>query len=748
MTCVVIFYSVKELKGQGEKKRCETRPSSKHNVSNSNKSQRNVGAQIKHKLKKQSASFSPNTSTVKLHTEDTFLCSTPKNSRCEQKTQSRNRREIGPERITPIRSWLANDDAGRWRKRADVKEDRTMENVKYGSCNSVREKSTRAALVNEQQTKQHRNKDEAIRGCLAVAKVESGFHLREKEMSQIITKEGRKEQMKSPEKRGKTESLYKCRRNEEEEQRKGETLKDDNKEKMKRLRRYHQQLQQFLPSSASSSVHLQSSSTCPSFSSSIPSLLHSSCWSNLSQTDHNLKGFSNVYTDRVEVYSRRQIPSVSAQACLQNESSSYCMKNDVDAYGSYGGVRKGRKVGKRESERKRLETGEEHTRREPKQCSQVAEEESANGMAGALPTNTSSQLFCSWDPEDRGDLSVEELDASDAPDNGVWSIGQVEAADYYSLRTAHSSNESNSHFGQTPFELQHQRAPAERPLSPGNENAIAVGMSDNLENTCHKSNKQDCNILVLPFQNIQEAASSNGASRKTFSCVQSVPTTMTESFNKWLERPVPTKSGTRQDFKAKIPILPQGESYLESLSCTMDPLSLSLLHVDQQLATASFLQGHISNGENTKRETGEESLSSVEMERSTVEDEDAKFHLSLLEILHPMAPATSDTPRFALMSLCDQENSQKNKQTCHQTPLISLPIHNRSFPVCKPPDHEHNKHKTQQLANVPGHLNIVHSNQSTISKFSPKPSDQENNSNLQIKPAIHLLTMNSLNNAK
>lgn len=749
--CFFFFNSVKELRGEGEKKRCEKRPASKHNVSNSNKSQSDVGALMKRKLKKQQASFSPNTSAVRLHTEDTFLCSTPKNSRHGLKTQSRNRGGMGFEQITPIKSWLANADAGRWSKRADEKEGRRMENVKYGSCN--REKSTRAALVNEQQTKQHRNNYETMEGCSAAAKVESGFQLREKEIvQQIVTKGGIKEQIESTGTRGETEGLYRCRSNEEEEQRKRETLKDDNKERMKHLRRYHQHLQQFLPSSASSSVHLQSSSTCPSFSSSIhdslPSLLHSSCPSNRSQMDHNLKGFSNMNTARVEVdCTRRQIPLLSARAFSQNESSNCFMKNEVDAHGA---VREDQKVGKCESERKRLETGEEDTRREPQWCSWVTEEESANRTTRALPTDVSSRLFCSRDSEDRGDLSVEELDAADAPDNRVWSTGQVETSDYHSLQTAHSSKENNCHFGQTRFESQRQRAPAERPLSPVNEHSVSV---DNLKDSCHKSNTQDCNILVLPFQNIPEAVLPNSAGRRRpFSCVQPVPATMalTESRNKQPEHPVPPKSGSHQDFRTKMPILPQDESYLESLSHTMDPLSLSLLHMDQQPVKASFLQRHTGNGEDTTRGTGEESFSGVEMERDAVEDEDAKFHPSLLEILHPMAPATSDAPGFALMSLCDQENRQKNEKTCHQTPYLSLPIHDSSFALCKPPHHEHKK---QHLANVPDHLNIVHSNQSSISKVSPKPNRTAEPSdqvicNLQIKPTIHLVTMDSLNNAK
>ncbi|KAF7669893.1 hypothetical protein LDENG_00100640 [Lucifuga dentata] len=48
---------------------------------------------------------------------------------------------------------------------------------------------------------------------------------------------------------------------------------------------------------------------------------------------------------------------------------------------------------------------------------------------------------------------------------------------------------------------------------------------------------------------------------------------------------------SQPEVKAKMPVLPPQETSEESLNCTMDPLSISLLQVDQQAATASFLQG-------------------------------------------------------------------------------------------------------------------------------------------------------------
>lgn len=761
----MLFYSVKELRGQGElrqKNRCEAGPSSKHDMSNNNKSQSNVDVQKKTKFKTQSVAFGPNKPAIRLHTEGTILCSTPKNSRCGQKTQSKNRRGIGPERVTSIRGWLSDGDGHR-SKRADEKAGRRMDTVRSRSFNSqcIQETSTRSPLVYEQQTKGQQNKEKDTEGYLAFAKVPSGCQLREKETHLLNAKDRRKEQTKWIQSRGQTETLY--RRTEEEMQRKRDLLKDDHKEKMRHLRQYHQQLQQFSPSQASSSVHLLSS--CPSFSSStqgsLSSLLHSPYPSHFTQMAHNLKGFSDIYTDRVEVdFPRRQSPLLSGEAFVQNETSSkYCMNNDVD--GSYGGV------GKCESERKRLVEAKS-VRRKNKQCAWAAEKEleSANEMTSVLLTNIEAQL----DSDNRTDLSVEGLDASDAPDNGVWSAGQTEAADHYSLESAHSSNDRDS-FTHPSFELQHQQALAERPLSP-------ALISDYL-----KEVSQDRNILILPFQNLSEAVLPNCASKIPFSHVHAttspVTTTMTltESFNKPSECPVHTKSGNHSDFKVKMSVLSQDETSLESFSHTMDPLSISLLHVDQQPATASFIQAHTSNtslckcksenGEDIKGRAGKESILGVEIEREIVEGEDAECNQPLLErakISHSK-PNTSDTFGFTLLSLHDGENNHKNQptldykasasQTCHQTPLMSLPVQHventNSFTVSKRPEHAHEEHKmprsitTQQLENVSGHLNIVPSNQSSK---TTEPSGQESNSNQQIRPAIHLFTMDNLDHAK
>lgn len=741
----VLFYSVKELRGQGElkqKKRCKAGPSSKH-LSNNYKCQSDAGVQKTAKFKTQSVA------AVRLHTEGTFLCSTPKDSRSEQKTQSKNRRGTGPEHVTSIRGWLSNGDNGHWSKRADEKEGRRMENVRSRSYSQrVREKSTRAPSVNEQQTKGQQNKENAVASYLASAK--SGVQLREKETHLLNTKDRREEQTKRIESRGQTENL--CRSVEEETQRQRDLLQDDHQEKMKRLRQYHQQLQQFSPSQASSSAHLHSS--CPSFSSStggsLSSLLHSPYLSPFAQTDHNVKGFSDTYTDRVGVdFTRRLNPLLSDEAFVQNETySKYCTNNDVD-----GGVREDRSMGKSESERKGLVEAKS-VRRKNKRCAWTAEEEmeSANRTTTVPTTNIEAQL----ESDDRTDLGVEGLDASHAPDNGAWSAGQTEAADYYSLESTHRSNDSC--FSHPFFESQHQQALAERPLSP-------ALISDN------KSNKQDCNILILPFQSLSEAVPPNCASKVPFSHVQAttspVTTTMTltESFNKPSECPVHTRSSNHPGFKAKMSVLSQDETPLEPFSYTTDPLSISLLHVDQQPATASFSQGHTSNtslckckSENGEGGAGKESFLGVEI----VDDEDAENTQSFLvraKLSHSTAPSTFDTSGYALLSLHDGENDQKNQpaldykasasQTCHQTPLMSLPIQHKntnSFTVSKRPEHAHEEHKTshfvttQQLEHV-----SVHSNQSFK---TTEPSGQESNSNQLIRPPVHLFTMDNLNHAK
>ncbi|XP_076587293.1 uncharacterized protein LOC143321062 [Chaetodon auriga] len=152
-------------------------------------------------------------------------------------------------------------------------------------------------------------------------------------------------------------------------------------------------------------------------------------------------------------------------------------------------------------------------------------------------------------------------------------------------------------------------------------------------------------------------------------------------------------------------VLSQGEASTDSLSYTMDPLSISLLQVDQEVATASFLQGEKNStsprllenerGEDKRKEVEKECLTCAEVAGEVVEDEDVEFHLSLVELPHAMTrcPPTSDTmtatdhsqrgkdeclatykhcgkgmvkppvPEVMLVSLQDQENNQKPQTT-------------------------------------------------------------------------------------
>ncbi|KAK9523385.1 hypothetical protein VZT92_019780 [Zoarces viviparus] len=159
-----------------------------------------------------------------------------------------------------------------------------------------------------------------------------------------------------------------------------------------------------------------------------------------------------------------------------------------------------------------------------------------------------------------------------------------------------------------------------------------------------------------------------------------------------------------QEVKAKRSVLPQ-EVTADSLSYTIDPVSISVLQVDQQTATASFLQEEqkntslcpleIERGEDDRREVEKERLTYEEMARKILVDEDVEFRLSFLELpkAKTVCPLISDTmtatshteqikcmccatcdhcgigmmkppiPEVMLVSLQDQENNQKPQTT-------------------------------------------------------------------------------------
>ncbi|KAM7391949.1 hypothetical protein PAMP_022595 [Pampus punctatissimus] len=657
---------VKELRGQGGLRggrRGKTIPSPKRNLSNSNSSSggssvgtREKSPHKKPKLGKQRQAPGPTSPAI-------ILCSTPKNSRWGDKTSARARNVVGLEQITPVRGSLVIGD--KRRERAGERKDRRRANEEgYGRTDFY----SVAGLVLEQPTDEQRHPWEVPRervaqeGHLSFAQRESGFYHRGKEKQPITLKVGREEE------RGWRELRRHVQNNrdvhvEVERTKEKDSYKVEERDKEMHLRQYHQQLQQFLPSSASSS-HVFSPPTClsssnqPSLSSfvspsSSSSLGQSSHLSISGQMHHGLEEVLHKYRARVDIRAdcnRGPFLCGGGETRLLTEiSPSYNRNNDEDGHVDSRGVgedwreswegmeaRFGEDRGKSEKKRSLEAAGKGglRVRKEDKRPAGMergemrwawvatTETEQADRMAGAMATDVKEVVSYNCDSEETREVGQEGMDAS------VWSTTE---GDGYG---AHGSNESSS-FINYPT----QRAPAERPLSPA----------------CEHTN--GCKIPADPL-------------------------------NKLSENLAGAQIHNHPEVKAQMSVLPQEET----LSYIMDPLSISLLEVDQQAATASFFQEEQSNyslcpleyeREGNKREVRKERSTCAEMKGKLLKDEDVEFRLSLLEL--PQAkihrPPTFDTmtatnhtkPRkdrccsthghcgteVMLVSTQDQESSQK-----------------------------------------------------------------------------------------
>lgn len=693
---------MKELKRQGvlRGRRGKTITSPKRNLTNSNNTSggssvgtRGKSPPKKPKLGRQREAFGP-TSPAKI------LCSTPKNSRWGDETSRRARNGIGLEQITPVTGLLGIGD--KRRERTGEREDRRRSSVeRYGRTDSysVSDQSTEAGLVLEQPTDgEHHSWEmprESQEGHLSFPQRESGFYHRGKEKQHITLKGGREEEGRWRELRRQVENNrdthVEVKRTRERDFQK---VEEREKEKEKHLRQYHQQLQQFLPLSASSSVHV--SSNQPSLSSfvsdsSTSSLGHSSHLSISAQMHHGLEELLHTYRASVDVRAdgnRGQLPfpCEGGETHLQTEKSlSYNRNNDEDGHGDSSGVgeeswegteaRFGQVRGESEKRRSLEAAGKGEVRVSREDSRPVGmergemrwawvattETEQADRMAGTIATEVEEVVSYNCDSEERREGGQEEMDAS------LWSI---EEEDGYGLASDHGTNYYS------PVESPHQRAPAERPLSPAHEHTNTLLTPNKCGDLSLVSRYTRCttNIIPLRLQNAQQGVPSSSsrerepwlaanASRREFSDAQSATLlpitsinqngckTPAEPLNKLSENLAGTQVQNHPEFKAKMSVLPQEET---SLSYIMDPLSISLLEVDQQAATASFLQGEQSNNslcqlenerDGNKREVEKERLTCAKMEGKVLKDEDVEFHLSHLEL--PQAkihcPPSSDT---------------------------------------------------------------------------------------------------------
>ncbi|XP_069555487.1 kinesin-like protein KIF24 [Brachyistius frenatus] len=829
---------VKELKGQSGprgRRRGKTVPSTKHSLTNNSRS-RSVGTRGKSppkrpKLERQSETFGPTTPTNRSPIGGAILCSTPKNSKCGEETNARDRKGIGLEHVTPVRGWLRMGNKRHGSNEAGEREGKSIENETDGSpgFHSVSEQSVRAGLLLGQPVDQQLHLWEsqkhgvANEGNSSFTVREPGFYHMEKDNPQRILKEERTEERQWIELRRQVETR-RDKSSEVERERDFQKADERNKERERHLKSYHEQLQQFIPSSSSSSFHLSSTSTCPSLSTSTQdslsssvspsSLQHSSRLSASAHMYHSLVDVLDACKARVEIRAdgnRGKQPHPSGEIHLQTESS-VVYSDNTDTSGDCGCVGEDWRVSlertearfeqeRAESERRSVDaTGEASVRRDDSRPTGMEagerrwawmaakETEPANRMTRAIPANVEAQLSYSCDSKNRRELSVEGLDASDSAADGVWSAEQGGAAD--GLASAHS----NSLFSYPSFDSALLKAPAERPLSPTCKRTKAFLTTDKLGNVSLELKHVKCNanILPLPLKNTSETLPSNShtgkkllsaavnASGRQLSHAQSTTLPLTtsitqigfkvpvEPLKKLPENPPYTQVHSHSDIKAKMSPLPQDETSADSHSNIMDPLSISLLQVDQQAATASFLQGENSNTslcplEKDRWEERKVCLTCAEMVGKVLEDEDVELRLSCLEL--PQAkthqPTTSDTmratnhsvhpgrnklhiPEVMQGSLQDQEDSHKPKtkpavgnkasasspkpSTCAsvQTSIMSPSVQHHghtSSPslrnlmtnateILKEYAHDENKTRSRSIAraqseNVPGPLNAV-----------------------------------------
>ncbi|XP_019956348.2 kinesin-like protein KIF24 isoform X2 [Paralichthys olivaceus] len=786
---------VKELRGQRGLRggrRGKTMPSPKHNLSNSSSGSsvgpRGKSPPKKQKLGRQPEAFAPTSPNTRSSTGDTNLCSTPKNSRWRAETSAMGREGIGLEHVTPIRGWLGLGDT---RHKHEASESNA---VCLGiNRHSGGDHNVRAGTVLVPPSDKHRLLTE-VRNPLTQR--ESGK--REEEIQQSSVEGAREEEGGWLQQRRQVE---RCRdpRSEVEKLR-GRDLHmfdEKDKERQRHLRMYHQQLQQFTSSSPSSSVNLLSPST---FSSSLHSSVSPLSSSPLPQDSH-LSASALTYQDVEDVYragvqiradanrGRRPFPSGEIR-CNNNHARGESGGVGAHCTVSWGGTEGRPEQGESDKRRSVEQTCEARLKREDKRPAGIEERdrrwawlatvetEQEDRVTGAMPTDAGAQVSYSCRSDDRRQRGEEGLHPTNDP-----------------------AEQSTDRERGSP----HQRAPAERPLSPACEHIHTLPTPNKRSDRSLESKHTRCisNIPPLPLQNASFSNSPLTTQQLSTSVTQS-RYKAAEPDKKLSESPVYTQNHSH--IKAKIAFLSQHETDTDSLSYTMDPLSLSMLQVDQQAATSSFLQGEqiypslclLGNerGKNTQRKVEKEQQTCDKLAEAEAKAEDVDIHLSFLKL--PQAktycPTTSDTvinhtdrrkdtrrigrtkpalPEVTLVRLQDRENNQKlqtmpvlstkapssplKPSSC--SPMQAPHVHvlpsshnvNPNVATQMPTEHAHNMHSKPdsstskpQSDGVLDQCHIVNSNHSIDNATQP---GQESTSNQLSRPTIHPSSLKDLNHA-
>lgn len=424
--------------------------------------------------------------------------------------------------------------------------------------------------------------------------------------------------------------------------------------------------------------------------------------------------------------------------------------------------------------------------------------EQADRVTGARPADVEAVMFYNCESE----VGEGGLDASDVPADRVWGTEEQEGADSFGLVSTHSGTDSDILFNHPSAEMPHQLSPAERPLSPACEHTNTLLTPNKLCNLSLKlkHDRGTSYILPLQLQNAQQTVPARGCREKeawfaanannrcpsdaqplTTSIALSGCKTCVKPLNILSENPAHTQIHNHPEVKSKISVLPQEERSTDSLSYIMDPLSISLLQVDQQVASASFLQGQkkksslcpLENEMGKDKRQEENECLCAEMARKVVEDKDVESDFqcrptpkTMPKVMGNKAPTSLFKPSTcaSMETSVTQSISSSFKDSGSTGSPCSLM---KNVGIQMPQDYAQNEHSrlsfstlTPQSENVLGQLNslpkqshLVHSIHSSNSNIPFQPNrptelDNQESINQQIRPIIPLSTLEDLDHGQ
>lgn len=681
--CFSIFFNrVKELKGQegqGERK-SNTTFSPKYNQYRSNSSgegcsviTRGKSPPKRPKVEKQRLAFCPTSPTTSSATGGAVLCSTPKSSRWAKDTSARAKKEIGLEHITPIRGMIGIYDKEDRRVRAGGREAMATGNADLSNHGQ----NVRTGRVLGRATVEQSQ----------LWGIQRDSRLCDKEKHESTTLKGeRKREGGWMGHRAHVEKMSgTCCEAERGRDRYLQKADEKDNERERHLKQYHQQLQQFMPSSASLSDHLFSPSTCPSSSASSQASLSSSFTPRQSShisvsalVSHDLEKELDTHRARGEARADDDSGQLSflfnGEPSFQTEASARIDKYmDEVGHSDSGGTGEDLRVSLEDREAEYAQNIGEHRKQRllkatdrgqmwlrtedlrPAVMDQGAERRWACGpsenkqtgmMTGARRADALVSYNCDSSVGEEGPDASAEHHLSESP------CHQAAAEQPLSLACEHTKTllTPDGH-SELSLELKPTRCTSNTPLQPlQNVSGVPLsscGQKDSLfAANANGREISDAQLTTLP---LTTPTACNGCN---------IPAKPSKILSK---STFYTQGHSHPELNAKMSASVHEETSTDSLSYTIDPLSISLLQVDPQVATASFLQGK---------------QSSPSICPETVEElEDVEFHPSLLE---PPEAKTHHTPASDVMAATDQ--LKKQKQDHNEKPQTTLAI---KVPACR-----------------------------------------------------------------